>query len=113
MPSMPRHRRLIMLLVAVLVIQGLVGVVPHRHGPSGVGAEVSQAHSGVVTSRGVSDASHDCLGCSVYAPVVESAADRGLVHGVEEASLAPVVRWSISVLSPHQTANPRAPPRIV
>ena len=114
MLPMPRTRRLIPLLAAVLVIQGLVGVLPHTHEIGGVGTEdgFSQA-VGIVTPHGASDASHDCLACLVHAPDVESAADRGIVHGVVLAATAPVIRWSISILSNHKTANPRAPPRIV
>ncbi len=113
MPSMSRYRRLIPLLAVVLVIQGLAGVVPHTHRAGEFGTETSQAEGSVIISQDTEDASHDCLACSIHAPVFETAGDRGLVHGVVQASPAPAVQWSISVLSLHQIANPRAPPRIV
>ena len=95
-----------------MVIQGLVGVLPHTHSCGAVVTEASQA-TGVVASGGVSLTGHDCLACSVHAPMVDAAADRGVVHGTERAATVPVFRWSVSVLSSHQTANPRAPPWIV
>jgi len=110
---MPHPRRLIPLLVTALVIQGLVGVVPHTHRTGGLEAEVARADSGLITIYETDESAHDCLACSVHAPMVEAAASRGIVHGVEQAYSAPVIQWSISILSPHRTANPRAPPRIV
>jgi len=111
---MTSHRRLIPLLVAVLVIQGLVAVLPHTHGcgdgETGIG---NVQAAGIETPPRISNSAHACLACSVHAPMVEAAADRGVVHGIERASTIAVVRWSISVLSSHQNVNPRAPPRIV
>jgi len=109
---MPQLRRLIPLLVGAMVIQGLVGVLPHTHGCGAIFTEASQA-TGVVASGGGSLIGHDCLACSLHAPMVDAAADRGVVHGIERASTVPVVRWSISVLSSQQISNPRAPPWIV
>ena len=112
MSPMTSRSRLIPLFVAVLVIQGLVGVVPHTHGFGGHGTGFSRAE-GVLAPPAISDATHDCLACSVHAPVFQSATDRGLIHRVEKTSPATVDRWPISALSLSRTASPRAPPWIV
>jgi len=113
MQPMTTSRRLIPILAAVLVIQGLVGVLPHTHGHRGAGSEISGVDGSIVSALGVSGPPHDCLACSIHAPVFESAANQRFVHAVEQASPTSVVQWSITILALNQTANPRAPPRIV
>ena len=82
---MPHPRRLIPLLVTALVIQGLVGVVPHTHRTGGLEAEVARADSGLITIYETDESAHDGLACSVHARMVEAAASRGIVHGVVQA----------------------------
>ncbi len=113
MPPMPRRRHLIPLLVAILVIQGLAGVVPHTHGPAGFGAEVSPAESGVITSQDAREASHDCLACSVHTPVVEPAAESGPATKSAVVSTVLVVDGSGDALSTLSPTHPRGPPRVV
>ena len=112
MSPMTSRSRLIPLLVAALVVQGLVGVVPHTHGIGGHETGVPQAER-FLALHGISDATHSCLACSVHAPVVESATDRGLIHRVERTSPATVDRRSVSALALNRIANPRAPPWFV
>jgi hypothetical protein len=109
---MTPRSRLIPLLVAVLVVQGLVGVVPHTHGIGGHETEVPQADR-FLAPHGFSEVTHDCLACSVHAPAVDSATDRGLIHRDETTAPSTVDRRSVSALSVNRTDNPRAPPWIV
>ncbi len=112
MQLMTTRSRLIPFLVAALVTQSLIGAVPHTHRFNESDTEVSQAETGVITLHDVGEPAHECLACSVHVPMVDSAAGRGIIHGVEQTSSESVLLWSISILSVNRKANPRGPPRI-
>jgi len=102
---MLRHRRLIPLLAAVLVIQSLVAVLPHTHG-SAANGQVWQASSHI-------GATHHCLACSVQAPVVEPIAEVGGAACLATTILVSIDCKTSNVLSIDSTASPRGPPWIV
>jgi hypothetical protein len=105
MPLMLRHRHLIPLLVAVLVIQSLVAVLPHTHGPT-VDGQAWQTSSHI-------DETHHCLACSAHAPVVEPTAGFGGAAGSTITIPFSAEGGSSDVFSTLSTASPRGPPRIV
>jgi len=100
------RRRLIPLVVAVLVVQGLVAVVPHQHRTPPVdGQDARVPFSNAVV--------HDCFACSIHAPAVDLAAAFGVATGSAVAPLIAVGRGSritLPVLSP---SSPRGPPVVV
>jgi hypothetical protein len=99
---MANRRRLIVVLAAFLVINGLVAVLPHEHGP---------AKSGQNWRTPLSiDATHHCLACSVHSPDLEPAAEFG--HPARSVSMSPVVvkPGSRDVLPVPRSAGPRGPP---
>ncbi len=110
---MSRHRHLIPLLVAVLVIQGLVAVVPHTHGSDMAGMGPASGSIGVVVSSGAEDGSHQCLACSVHAPLVEPGPEFVLVASEAPTPTVASDRGSNVAPSFHASASPRGPPRVV
>ncbi len=105
MPLMLRHRHLIPLLVAVLVIQSLVAVLPHTH-CSMVDGQAWQTSSHI-------DATHHCLACSVHVPVVEPTGEFSGAAGSTITIPVSAEAGSSDVFSILSTASPRGPPRIV
>jgi hypothetical protein len=106
MVSMQLYRRLLPLLAAVLVIQGLVSVLPHQHRSVPVDGPALQLPS----SNG---AVHDCFACSIHAPAVDLSVEFRVATGLAAAPLVAFDRRSsvtFSVLSP---SSPRGPPRFV
>jgi hypothetical protein len=101
---MLRRRRLVPLLTVVLVIQSLVTVLPHIHGPA-VDGQVWQAVSSL-------DSAHHCLACSVHAPVVEPAAEFGHAVGATTTSPVTVDGGTNDVNPVGSYASPRGPPWI-
>jgi hypothetical protein len=95
-------RRLIPLLAAVLVIQGVVGVAPHDHDPSTV---VVGSGAGLKAQSSI-DSSHGCLACSVHAPVIEPAS---VDQDVPTSSFVDVFRNIDETLLAERTDGPPAP----
>ena len=102
---MQHCRRLVPLLALVLVIQSLVTVLPHTH----------QAKVEVRTWQAPSSfgASHHCLACSVFVPVVEPAAESGHETGTIVGFVLSVETGSSHNASVFFPAHPRAPPRVL
>lgn len=105
--------RLIPLLVAVLVIQGLVGAVPHTHRPEMAAEGPAPDAVGAVAFNCVTDESHHCLACSVHAPVVEQAAEFGIATGLSSTISVAIDGESSEPLFLLTSASPRGPPRVV
>lgn len=103
---MPYRRRLIPLLAVILVIQSLVGVVPHQHRSTAMDGQVLQTLAST-------DGAHHCLACSVHAPVVEPAAELDGENGLDTTVAMPADHPSSVALSILASAGPRGPPWIV
>jgi len=103
---MPRQRQLIPLLAALLVIQGLVGVLPHQHRSDPVGGQALQAPLS-------NDEAHCCLACSVHAPAVDRSTEFGVATGLAMAAAVAIDRGSSVAFSVFSASSPRGPPRVV
>jgi hypothetical protein len=100
-------------LVAALVIQSLVSLVPHRHGPAVVaGWSGTQPGDSVVAVVRV-DIAHGCLACAVNPPVVEPAERLGIAVAPEIAAPIQDGRSTRPAGSPHDSTSTRGPPGIV
>jgi len=107
------RRRLIPLLTVVLVIQSLVAVVPHTHGSETADIGPGVGGVGAAASIGVTAGSHQCLACSVHAPVVVQAAEFGTATGLAIAVSAAIDGGSSATLPVLTSGGPRGPPRVV
>ena len=104
-PEMLVRRGLLSLLAAALVLQGVLAVVPHDHGPLCVDGPTFELPDSF-------DAPHHCLACSVHAPTAAVVA--GIAMAWSEIGTAPVVaRLPIGVFSaPVESSAPRGPPLV-
>jgi len=99
-------RQLIPLLAVMLLIQDLVAVVPHQHLSVTTGGQALRMLTSI-------DGAHDCLACSVHAPVVEPAAELGSETSRAATVAIAAEHGSRVVLSILASAGPRGPPWIV
>jgi hypothetical protein len=103
---MDGFRGAIGLLVAALVLQGLVAVVPHDHGAVCVGGPAFEAPGGL-------EAPHHCLACSAHAPTATVGAGVAVVWSERDAapivSMPPIRVFAATV----ESFGPRGPPRVV
>lgn len=101
--------RLIPLLAAVLLIQGVAAVAPHHHDPSTV---VIGGYVGL-TALASLDGPHSCLACSVHTPEIEQAS---LDQSISKTAFVGVFRTIDESLRAERTdgsASPRGPPAVV
>ena len=99
-------RRLIPVLVALLVLQGGLAVLPHQHGHAA-------ANGPELTVDSTHGTAHDCLACSIHAPAMEGSEGSPTDAGFSNVVVASVYDPPIFGAAQRGNASPRGPPSIV
>lgn len=105
------RRRLVPLFAAALVIQGLVALAPHEHGPDVVECAPPEGPGEVLTVVAAVHAQSRCFACSVHAPVVAPGPTAGPVWTPTPQLSIPTPHARSAHLSDVGGAEPRGPPR--
>jgi hypothetical protein len=105
------RRRLVPLFAAALVIQGLVALAPHEHGPAVVECAPLDGPGEVLTAVAAIHAQKSCFACSVHTPVVAPGPQVGPVWTPAPQPSIPTPHERSAHLSDVGGAEPRGPPR--
>jgi hypothetical protein len=100
---MRSHRVLIPLLAAVLVLQGMVAVAPHQHGPA-------RPETPEINEFVPSQETHQCLACAVHVPLIEPATGSGFIPVTTVVSAATSVGPDDVTVAEPSPFGPRGPP---
>ena len=99
-----RHRFTLVSVVALaLVLQGMVALAPHQHGPERTdGPDLHELVS--------VDEPHHCLACATHAPLVVPAGCGGVIRATIAAETPPIDAETAAVVVDTAVFDPRGPP---